>query len=70
MTQALSSDKHLPELLTVTEVAAYLGVPVSTIHFWRGKKQGPRACKVGRRLMFRATDVAAWLDERAASGTP
>jgi excisionase family DNA binding protein len=70
MTQASSSEKHLPELMTIGEVAEYLGVPVSTIHFWRGRKQGPPAFKVGRRLMFRADDVAAWLDERAASTTP
>jgi excisionase family DNA binding protein len=67
MVETASTETELPELLTVAEVAAYLGVPVSTIHFWRGRKQGPPAFKVGRRLMFRARDVAAWLDERAAS---
>jgi excisionase family DNA binding protein len=69
MAQPTSTENHLPDLLTVAEVAAYLGVPVSTIHFWRGRKQGPPAFKVGRRLMFRADDVAHWLDERAASST-
>jgi excisionase family DNA binding protein len=66
MAEALASEKPLPELLTVPELASYLGVPVSTIHFWRGRKQGPPALKVGRRLMFRATDVARWLEERQA----
>jgi excisionase family DNA binding protein len=68
MTQALSSEQALPDLLTVGELAKYLGVPVSTIHFWRGRNQGPPALKVGRRLMFRAADVAAWLNEQAANG--
>ena len=67
MIEALASEKALPELLTVPELASYLGVPVSTIHFWRGRKQGPPALKVGRRLMFRATDVARWLEEREAT---
>jgi excisionase family DNA binding protein len=65
MGETLSSENQLPDLMSVPEVAAYLGVPISTIHFWRGRKQGPPALKVGRRLMFRARDVAAWLDERA-----
>jgi excisionase family DNA binding protein len=67
MGEALSSENQLPDLMSVPEVAAYLGVPTSTIHFWRGRKQGPPAVKVGRRLMFRANDVAAWLDNRAAA---
>jgi excisionase family DNA binding protein len=66
MAQVLPSEAALPDLLTVAELATYLGVPVSTIHFWRGRKQGPPALKVGRRLMFRATDVAQWLDEQRA----
>jgi excisionase family DNA binding protein len=67
MTQETSSDKALPELLTASEVADYLGVPVSTIHFWRGRGQGPAAIKVGRRLVFRAEDLAAWIQEKAAN---
>jgi excisionase family DNA binding protein len=66
MAETAPTETRLPELLTVPEIAAYLGVPISTIHFWRGRNQGPPALKVGRHLMFRATDVAAWLDERAA----
>jgi excisionase family DNA binding protein len=65
MAQAVSTEKHLPELLTAAELAAYLDVPVSTIHFWRGRKQGPPALKVGRRLMFRAADVADWLEAQS-----
>lgn len=68
MTQVLlTSEKALPDLLTVAELARYLGVPVSTIHFWRGRDQGPPAFKVGRRLMFRSSDVAAWLNTQADS---
>jgi excisionase family DNA binding protein len=67
MTQGASSETRLPELLTVPEVAAYLGVPVSTIHFWRGRKEAPPAIKVGKRLYFRAADVARWLEDHQAA---
>ena len=55
---------ELPSLLSVPELADYLGVPVSTIHYWRGKREGPPGFKVGKRLCFRADDVARWLTEQ------
>jgi excisionase family DNA binding protein len=64
MDQEAASETQLPELLSPSEVAAYLGIPVSTVHYWRGKGQGPPALKVGKRLRFRATDVVRWLEER------
>jgi excisionase family DNA binding protein len=57
----------LPELLTVAELAEYFGIPVRTVRFWREKHEGPPAIKVGKRLYFRATDVARWLEERQAA---
>jgi len=70
MTQDVSSASPLPELLSVTELAEYLGVPVSTIHYWRGKEQGPPGFKVGKQLRFRAADVVRWLEERAGREAP
>jgi excisionase family DNA binding protein len=64
MEQDAAIDTRLPALLSAPELAAYLGVPVSTIHYWRGKQQGPPAFKLGKQLRFRASDVAMWLDER------
>jgi excisionase family DNA binding protein len=64
MARDRSTVTPLPELLSPAEVAAYLDVPVSTIHFWRGKGQGPSVFKVGKRLRFRASDVASWLEEQ------
>jgi excisionase family DNA binding protein len=64
MAQDIASEKRLPDLLSPDEVAAYLDVPVSTIHYWRSRGEGPLGFKVGKRLRFRATDVAKWLEER------
>jgi predicted DNA-binding transcriptional regulator AlpA len=66
----METETHsLPELLTVPDLAAYLGIPVRNVYFWRATNQGPPALKVGKRLYFRATDVSAWLDKQAASST-
>jgi excisionase family DNA binding protein len=60
----VNAPPELPTLLSVPELAAYLGVPVSTIHYWRAKQEGPPGFKVGKRICFRTDDVARWLAEK------
>jgi excisionase family DNA binding protein len=55
-----SSDR----LLTVEDLADYLGVPVTTIYAWRYRRQGPPGFRVGRHLRFRWNDVELWIDDR------
>ncbi|MDP9459405.1 MAG: helix-turn-helix domain-containing protein [Actinomycetota bacterium] len=50
---------------TVTEVSAYLGIPVQTLYQWRTSSKGPRGIKVGKHVRYRWTDVEAWLDSQA-----
>lgn len=52
-------------LATPEQVSEYLGVPITTLHQWRYKHTGPKACKVGRHLRYRWADVEKWLDEQA-----
>lgn len=52
-------------LLTVDEVATYLGVPVGTLYRWRTHNGGPRGIRVGRYVRYRRADVDAWLDRQA-----
>ena len=64
MAQDAPADTRLPELVSARELAVYLGVPVSTIHYWRGKGEGPPGFMVGKRLRFRTEDVIRWLAGR------
>ncbi|MGH9167369.1 MAG: helix-turn-helix domain-containing protein [Acidimicrobiia bacterium] len=48
-------------LLTVKELADYLGVPVATIYAWRYRGEGPPGFRVGRHLRFRQGDVEQWI---------
>ncbi len=52
----------LEPLLSVEELAGYLGVPVATIYDWRVDGKGPRAIHVGRHVKFAVSDVRAWVD--------
>jgi excisionase family DNA binding protein len=53
----------LPELLSAPELAEYVGVPLSTIYHWRSRGRGPHGFRVGKQVRFRASDVAAWLED-------
>jgi excisionase family DNA binding protein len=56
-------------LLSVPELAEYLGVPVSTLYLWRTQGVGATGFRVGKQLRYRVDDVVAWL-KRQANQTP
>ena len=43
--------------------AAYLGIPKSTLHYWRSRREGPPAFKVGRHLRYMPSEVRKWLED-------
>jgi len=49
-------------LLRIDEVSDWTGVPQNTLRFWRQAGKGPRSAKLGRRVVYRESDVQAWLD--------
>jgi len=54
----------LEPLMDVTELAAYLGLPVSTVYDWRVHGKGPVAYRFGKHLKFAVSDVRAWIAEQ------
>lgn len=73
MSQASSAKESVPRprqklerLLSVDEVAEFLGIPVATLYQWRHKGCGPEAYRVGRHLRYEPAVVRAWLDEHLA----
>ncbi|MGH8936075.1 MAG: helix-turn-helix domain-containing protein [Acidimicrobiia bacterium] len=62
--------EHWDPLLTVRELADYLGVPVATIYAWRYRGEGPPGFRVGRHLRFRRIDVERWIDHQLQAGQP
>jgi excisionase family DNA binding protein len=49
-------------LMTTDEVAALVRVPASSVGFWRHAGKGPRSFKLGRRILYDASDVHAWIE--------
>lgn len=54
----------LDRLLTVNDLAEYLGVPVATIYTWRYRRQGPPGFRVGKHLRYRWTDIEEWIEQQ------
>jgi excisionase family DNA binding protein len=51
-------------LLSIEDLAAFLGVPVATICDWRVDGKGPCGVRVGRHVRFTRADVLAWVDSQ------
>lgn len=51
-------------IMTIEEAAEMLRTPVSTLRYWRHMKRGPKAGRVGGRLMYRQADLEQWLDDQ------
>ncbi len=54
-------------LISVPELAAYLGVPIATIYQWRHHRRGPTSYRVGRHIRYRQSDIEQWLETRRDS---
>src|SRR3954447_5682531 len=52
----------LDPLLSVAELAEYLGVPARTVYDWRQTGHGPTGIRIGRHLKYAVSDVTAWID--------
>lgn len=53
-------------LLTVHELAEYLGVPVATLYQWRYRREGPKGFRVGRHVRYRWSEIEAWVERQMA----
>jgi len=55
---------HDHDLLTITEAADLLRIPLATLRYWRHLGTGPRSFRLGRRVLYRADDLHTWITEQ------
>ena len=48
--------------LDARQAAGLLGLSINTLAKWRLSGVGPKYLKLGRRVAYRQSDIAAWLD--------
>lgn len=57
------------KLLTVSEVAELTRLSEATLRYFRHEgTKGPKSAKLGRRVVYRESDVLAWIDKAFADG--
>lgn len=56
------------EYLTTEEVATKLRTTPETVRYWRHVGKGPKSFKVGRRVLYAATEVEAFIADAMAGG--
>jgi excisionase family DNA binding protein len=56
--------ESLDRLLTIEDLAEYLGVSVATLYAWRYHRQGPPGFRVGRHVRYRWADIEEWISLR------
>lgn len=62
----MSSPQTPPDpLLTTEEVASICRTSPSTVRYWRYTGYGPRGFRAGRRVLYRSSEVARWIEQRA-----
>jgi excisionase family DNA binding protein len=51
-------------LMTLTELAEMLGIPVNTLYGWRCRGEGPPGYRIGRYVRYRRSAVETWLESQ------
>ncbi len=62
--QAIDTPHASDELLTMTEVADLVRVPVATLRYWRHLGTGPRSFRIGRSVRYWRTEVLLRLEDQ------
>lgn len=61
---------NIQPIMDSAELAGRLNISPATLRYWRHRGDGPKWFKMGpRRVMYRVSDVQAWLD-RQYDGAP
>lgn len=54
------------DLLTTEEAAAFLHIPLATLRHWLAQGSAPKSARLGKRRMFRRTDLEDFVNKKFA----
>lgn len=56
--------KNEDEFLPTPKVSKITGVPVTTLRYWRHAGLGPASFTLGRRVVYRRSEIERWIAEQ------
>lgn len=59
----------IDKLLTLPQAAATLHMSIDTLRYWRATGTGPTSIKIGRRVMYRETDIQRYIEVQFATAS-
>jgi predicted DNA-binding transcriptional regulator AlpA len=68
-TDVIYTGPSLTEILLMPEVSKLTRIPMSTLRYYRHTSQGPRSFLLGNRVVYRRSDVEAWIESQYAAAT-
>ena len=63
-------ERDAEELLTLSEAAEVLRVPINTLRWWRQRENGPEFFKIGRHLVTTVGDVRRYIRDQRRQQRP
>ena len=69
-TRSRSTERDAEDLLTLSEAAEILRVPINTLRWWRQIGTGPEFFKIGRHLVTTVGDVRRYIREQRQAQRP
>ena len=63
-------ERDAEELLTLSEAAEILKVPVNTLRWWRQLGTGPKFFKIGRHLVTTVADLRGFIRQQRLAARP
>jgi predicted DNA-binding transcriptional regulator AlpA len=65
----IHQETYMDPLLTAAEVAERVRGQEATVRFWRATGTGPKGGNVGGRVLYKQSDVEAWIESQFAKAT-
>lgn len=56
-----------PEVLATKQVADEYGLSEGTLRYWRHRDEGPASFRIGRRVLYRRSELESWISEQEAA---
>lgn len=55
------------EYMTTVQVSQETGINAGTLRYWRSTNQGPASFSLGKRVVYRRSEVVRWIAEQEAA---